>query len=531
MKYKSTGVLAVLLLFFLFGGCAKQASAGETSTLWVLTECSNSDGMNYQAEMIARRMEEKNENLTVELEVLPTDEEERDNRLKQLQSQIMAGGGPDVYLLPTGNELTVDYPREGTVLMVEPLFPDVQQAMLSGLFLDIGAYFEADAELGKESLKTEIMDAGCIGESRYVLPLRFDMDLLLTDAENWAASGLDPALTDAGIDELTEAVLAGDATGLGAYSLRLPDDVSILPRAFDYEKGELLLNVQEIGDYMRLYQRWKAVHVPLVRALNAAESEKIVQANPDMINTYKHYGYPTVSIRSFNLINNESDSLSFDPSYLENRFHWGLYGFPLYTDSTNYLLDSVLMGKRLERDMTVYPLRSTDGKSSAAITYWGAVGGGCADPELAYGFLRQFLTEEFQWDIYRPRVVKTNAVFDHEEPDPQRGILVESSWPVRTKGSVEPLWDNRAYQLFHPGYSFNGRILGIQADTPLAETDIPVLEIPIDTVYFPFTQEEEATLSHALALLNDENGNPTDADIDALAQQVWQDLWWHLAEG
>ena len=39
------------------------------------------------------------------------------------------------------------------------------------------------------------------------------------------------------------------------------------------------------------------------------------------------------------------------------------------------------------------------------------------------------------------------------------------------------------------------------------------------------------TLQSALAQLNNDDGTPTDVDIDKLAQQVWTDLWWHLAEG
>lgn len=523
MKYVRKWLLAVLAVMLLVCGCSGQREnpeEGEGETLWVVTERSNSDGMNYQAEMIAQRMEEKYEDLTIELEILPTGEE-RENRLKQLHTQIMAGGGPDVYLLPTGSVLTVDLPAKNTKIKVDPLFPDVQQTMHTGLFQDIASYYDADEDLGTGALKTEIMDAGCIGEQRYVLPMRYDMDLLMTDAENWTASGLDPALTGAGIDVLTEAVLTQDATGLGAYALQLPDDLGILPETFDYEKGELLLTAQEIADYMRLYQRWNAVHTPLVQSINETEAEKIIQANPDMVGTYEFYGYPTVSISSFNSVT----------SYISDKFHWGLYGFPLYTETMENLLDSALMGKRLGRDMRVYPLRSTDGQASATVTYYGAVGGGCAVPELAYEFLRQFLTEEFQWDIYRPRVKKTNEIFDHEPPEPQRYILVESSWPVRFDGSVEPLWDNRAYQLFHYGYSFNARILGIQTPAPLVEGDITVLDVPIDKVHFPIAQEAEETLAYALFLLNDENGAPTDADIDALAEEVWQNLWWHLAEG
>ena len=519
--------LTVLLLC----GCGAKEGAESDSTLWVVTERSNSDGMNYQTQQIAEALEQRHPGLTVTIDALPTEETEREKYISQLQAQIMAGGGPDVYLLPTGNELLMDYPKEGTVLEAEPLFPDVRQAMLSGLFQDISAYYDADTTLGKESLKTEIMDAGCLGEKRYVLPLRFDMNYLLIDRDNCASAGLDPALAETGVAALTQAVLDDDESGLGAVGLQLPVDLSVLPQTFDYEKGELMLSVEEIAGYLRLYQQWKAASVPLTEAVCTAEQENIIAATPEYEKTYEYYGYPSVSIRSYNTISHSAAFGMFDPTFIGNKIHWGLSGFPLYTDSMNYLLDSVLMCKKLGRDYAIVPLRGTDGKVSASVTYYGAVGGGCAEPELAYEFLREFLTEQYQWDLYRPRVEKDDDPNTKEALEPQRYILVEESWPVRTVGCITSLWDNRSYQLFHSVNSKYGKLLAMRTPDSLTEEDFSILSAPIDTVVFPFYQPEEETLAYGLEQLNNENGAPTEVDIDALAESIHLNLWWHLAEG
>lgn len=531
MKRGFVILAAVLAALTLLGGCAGREKASWEKALWVITERSNSDGMNYQAKQIAERLEEKYEGLSITLELLPTEEVEREKRIQEIQTQVMAGSGPDVYLLPTGNELLMDYPKKGTVLTLEPLFPDVRQAMLSGLFQDISRYYDEDAELGKDGLKTEIMDAGCLGDNRYVLPMRFDMNLLLTDGENCTAAGLDASLSGAGIGELAEAVLTSDQSGLGAYGLQLPDDLTALPPAFDYEKGELLLSVEEIAGYMRLYQQWMAVQVPLTQKVNAAQLEQYVADTPQYINNYKYDGYPVINRRSFNTINGDSSFGHFDPTFVSYKMHWTLSGFPFYTDNMEQLLDSVLMCKKLGRDYAAVPLRSTDGKVTVSVAYYGAVGGGCGDPELGYEFLREFLTEEYQWDLYRPRVEKDDNPNTMDLTEPQRYILVEESWPVRTRGCIVPLWDNRMYQLFYCSKSQYGRLLSLRTPDTLVESDFSVLETPVDTVYFPIVQDEEETLSYALHLLNDENGVPTDADIDALAEEVYRNLWWHLAEG
>ena len=77
MKRTLCCILAAIMLTGLCGCAQKQV---ETKKLWVVTEVSCSDGMNYQAEMIARRMEQANPGLTVELEILPTDPQEREAR-------------------------------------------------------------------------------------------------------------------------------------------------------------------------------------------------------------------------------------------------------------------------------------------------------------------------------------------------------------------------------------------------------------------------------------------------------------------
>lgn len=504
-------------LLLSIAGCAR-AEDDALTELWVVTEESKSDGMNLQAEMIAEAYEKAHPGMTVKLEILPTDEEERETYLHQLRTQIMAGEGPDVYLLPTGGTLSTGTPNSLKEIQVEPLFPDVRQSIRSGIFRDIREYYDMDTELNTAALHPDIMDAGCMGAERYLLPLRFDMTVLMADGANWGASGLDASVLDGDLDTLAEAILESDATRMAAYGLQLPDDLTALPQVFDYEKGELLVTQQQIADYMRLYQRWMAESTQLAQSVNEKWTQYVNDTvEPSFLRFLEFSGV---------------DRTSFDriKAYFNYKLHWISAGFPVFTESTEYILDGALMAKRLGQDVTLYPLRDIEGLSHARITYYGAVGSGCSRPELAYDFLRQFLMEEYQWDLYRPRVEKTSNPFDDEQPDPQCYILVESSWPVRVFGAVKPLWDNRDYQLFH--YSgIQARLLALHAEGILTEEDLSVLTSPLDVVDFPVVQAEEETLSYALSLLNDETGEPTDVDINKLAQQVYENLWWHLAEG
>ena len=63
---KITVFLLVLCLLSGLDSCGMKQTDENTSSLWVVTEASCSDGMNLQAEMIAERMEKEHPGLTVE---------------------------------------------------------------------------------------------------------------------------------------------------------------------------------------------------------------------------------------------------------------------------------------------------------------------------------------------------------------------------------------------------------------------------------------------------------------------------------
>lgn len=183
MKKKSASlcICAFAVLFSLSLTSCGGAEEETLAELWVVTEESKSDGMNLQAELVAECFEEAHPGITVKLEILPTEEDERETYLHQLRTQIMAGEGPDVYLLPTGGTLSTGTPQSLKEIQVEPLFPDVRQSMRSGIFSDLRKYYDGDTELNTEALHPDIMEAGCLEEERYVLPLRFDMTVLMAD--------------------------------------------------------------------------------------------------------------------------------------------------------------------------------------------------------------------------------------------------------------------------------------------------------------------------------------------------------------
>ncbi len=533
-RFTNCVIAAVFLLSLSACAFLRTPEVGDT-VLWVLTEESTSDGMNYQAALIAERMEEAHDGLTVKIEVLPADEQEREATLKRIRAKIMAGSGPDVYLLPTDDTLTLDYAsqyiaRKTREIKIEPLFLDVMQAMYSGVFLDIEEFYSSDQALGKEALFQQIMDAGVLGQRRYVLPLRYDVPVIFTDPDKWESFGITQELMDSDMITLIGSILCGENGATASGGIQLPADFTFIPQLFNYEKEEILVSPQSIADYMRLYQQWRiSVEAATDMLIEEAKSKAILAYIEELRPLFQDYVDQTY---------NEMSIYNDIGRYFCRDVHWSTAGLPVFTSHLTKSLDNIAIerleqiSKSPDRQLPAYPLRTANGSTVASVTYWGAIGSSCENPAIAYTFLRQFLEEEFQWGEYRPREDKSRSRFLKEVQAPGQ---VENSWPVRTQGSVSHLWDIVQYQVKlnvdsaeRDIASYLSRQVQIMEFT---DEDLPALSWEIDEVRFPITLTGEDSMEYALSLLNEADGTPTDVDIDALAEKVWQNLWWHLAEG
>ncbi len=535
-RFKVLTVLCVVLLRL--GGCASKTEADDRKILWIITELSNSDGMNYQAEMITERLEEENPGLTVLVEILPTGEEERELRLTQLRTQIMSGNGPDVYLLPTGSELISDEPQQDDNIPVEPLFADVQQAIRNGIFLDVSGYYDSDTDLGTDALNQTVMDAGCFDGKRYVLPLRYNIPVIYTQPELCKEYGLSQDIFSADFLTVAQTVLALENADTAAVGLKFPEIIEVLGLGADYKTGTIRLAPGLLRDYLHLHQLRNEISSQTTKSVyDAADYYRMElyfsDREPEFPRTMEAYEEKAGDFTWPKVGKIKHEDFNLLSEYTYQMYHWSTNGMPVYTGHLSDILETIgvtiITGQKVE----VYPIRALDGSVQASISYWGALGSSCKNPDLAYSFLRQFLTEEFQWDIYRPRANKDGSYWTWQH-DPQFKRMVEDSLPVRTKGCVEPLWDNLQYQVklaFTTWVRKTVRNAGTIQRTEVTTQEVPYLNWDIDQVYFPIHVEPTASLKYAMHLLNEGNAASTGYDVDALAQDIYQALWWHLAEG
>ena len=493
---KIIGILVLVLILLNLSACGKQAEYnGEPVEFWLVTEQSRTGGMNTQVELVIEQFKELYPNVNIRLDILPQTEESRTAYLKKIRSEIMSGGGPDLYLMPT---YAVSFPEDAvaSTSYMEPLFASVPKQMYNGIFTDISRYYDADETLGKDGLMTGVMDAGIMNGARYVLPLWYDYDVLLVDQNAMGELGIDSSVFDGGIDELYKLAeqLQDD---LAAHGLAAEPNFTHTSEYIDFQRENVLLEDQEFEDLIRGYRRTVALSLP-----EQHQEEGFGYLGGYYVTQAAYPGY-YCNLRMYIARGRGKEAI------------FSTAGYPFMRISMDQLVEAAATIKIREQNVQMYPIRATDGRLIAEVTYYGAVGSGCPYPEIAYEFLRMFYSEELQWQQYYP----WNA---------GEGVdgLAERGYPVRSVGFAEVQYENirkeleldqladkrmknrtqmlRREPLLDPGFT-------------ITDEDLPVLKSKVDEARFPLITAEGEFFSQYASKEN------YDTMID--------DLKWLLAEG
>ena len=488
--------LSLMLLLTCLFGCGKadkpqdETESIPSSTddgsieLWVLTDITMRDGMNGQARNAVKTFQSENGNVTINLEILPADAKEREARLEQLRVEILAGKGPDVYLMPTNNYLKLDISVEGQSYLLEPLFSDVEMTMYNGHFADISAYYDADEDLNKEGLITKVMDAGVLGDARYILPLRYNIPVLYADTARLEEFEVDKErlysgnimdLMDLAI-ETEDQLLAGGAVSVLVQRGLL---LSLFPDVLDYEKGKVNLTQEELASFLTKLQQ--------IRVVTKGNME--------------YYNYVNVN------------------RYVRYRESLSARRYPIKQGLLDEAIAVISVSKAVGDDITMIPLRATGGSLVAHVTYYGAVGSSCEYPELAYEFLRMFLQEDMQWEYVRTTTNQTQT-------------FVDDGWPVRAVGATEHLEETCYRGLlrdFVQMEDMKERLTEVIEVEIMDEDVIDLLTVQIDEVRFRIPLEWD--FRDYTSSISVEGYYPSDVDINEVAEEMLYMLKLHLAEG
>lgn len=380
---KSLRRLAIAAVIFLLAlGCGSWVTAEEPEvTLWVVTERTQETGMNKVVQEAMEAFSSAHRNVSFNLEVLPVGDQDRAQRMEEIWELIEHGGGPDILLLPTKAIVNQGMRSKG----IEPLVTSVPYAMRQGKFLDISQYYDKDETLDKDGLQQTVMDAGCVREARFLLPICFNLN-----AYYFLSDGIESDLqSDMTVLEVMDYVVRSDdsflAKVLTTNSAAMYRPEMVFSSLIDYDTGRVTLSLGEAEEFFDRFQRLREM-------TDERETEDYLPGSCTI------WGY----------VKSPASKRTVYPCYLEGLSH---------------VMELQGISRLENKALTVIPLRAVNGTVTALVEYYGAIGANSKAPRMAYEFLRMFLLPEYQWQV--------------SETD----SLVLDGWPVRVKGSVEAMWE------------------------------------------------------------------------------------------
>lgn len=231
MKRKLISILLafVCVLLILLPGCQKKSDP--TPTLRILTNVGFQDEQ-FGGEDDLRNVIEYFGGLPngteIELEVLPMEGAELHTRLTRLRTEMLAGNGPDVFLM-----------YQPPVPDRETLFQIPEVAMEKQYFLPLDELKDSAQHMDWDAMNPTVMAAGRTGEGQMILPLFYGCGMAMSD-ETIAEA---PGSWDEAAASTDQAVR--ECYGAALYRGALRD--LALGQVADYQNETLLITEEELN--------------------------------------------------------------------------------------------------------------------------------------------------------------------------------------------------------------------------------------------------------------------------------------------
>lgn len=450
-------------------------------------------GFEAQVHSLIEEFEKTYENVTIEVEFLPnpavddTWKIRRNKTINEIRKQIEHGNGPDIFLINGFSS-------------VEQLFPDANESMRTGCFADLNECYQEDAGLNEDGLVASVMDAGVVNGARYILPLRYNLGTIYAVPDRLQRAGLSTSVFDSGITGLLDAVTRlGDAdvaNCLSGYAATM-HLLNYFSDVIDYDARNVTLPKEELVAFLQSCQDFQAA-------------------------------FPNLESLS-----NLSDTVSFC-----SGDSWLVRGDCMITANATGAMEEAAAAMALGEELLMISRPSSSGETVATVSYYAAVSANCAYPDVAYEFLRLFLMEETQWEqnVDPEKLTGTDSATFNRSGRSLYGC------PVLRDGAVLAMYPlyrektmNAAASALAGGEeidpdAFEKRRLAL-SDVKLDDLDVPIYWAEPDDVRFS-VYELSSELGAIVRSLNDpETGQPTDVDIEALAEEYIDFLYAYLHGG
>lgn len=236
----SVSLICVGVMMIGIAGCGQEKKSGENKTLQVVT-----DGRLYNTVCYAERFfEGSKEGMEVNVQRLPDDSQKRETEIQKLRTEIMAGKGPDVFLMgPESENVAED---------IMQLFENPYQTMQSGALASLDKYMEKDDYWEESTYQKAFLKAGQYNGRQYIIPLSvyYEVYLRTNDMEEMTGNTLDEWLDQAEIsDDSRVKSFADDFACMGARWIQ---------PAADYEQGEVLFDQSKWNVFAEKYFQFRS---------------------------------------------------------------------------------------------------------------------------------------------------------------------------------------------------------------------------------------------------------------------------------
>lgn len=222
------GVAAFALMLFV--GCGKE----EDETLKV---CIN-DTNRWYMDTLVEGWQEIEGGSEVEIVEIPTDGESAELKLSELRTEVMAGEGPDIFVL-------LCTPTTANVSHAD-LFSDLEKAMKADMFLPLDEYISNAKYIDTSGWNQTVLEAGKTEEGQVVLPLYYDLPAYVFNSSDMPEQEIPDTWEEFITTEnpVLENAMKGKTFIYFTYSFS---------KLADYQTAELTFSEEDLKNYLEEY--------------------------------------------------------------------------------------------------------------------------------------------------------------------------------------------------------------------------------------------------------------------------------------
>lgn len=196
-----------------------------------------------------------------------SDPAKREEEIHQLNTEIITGGGPDVFIMGTFRYTDSN------------LFPDVAKAMGNHAFLPLNAYAQA-AGFQRDDYIQPALEAGQLEGEQYILPLSVSVPLFVGGKDAVEKSGFDAEAAAANqtafFDELSRALNESGAQVL--YTLSLTN--LLQQPLIDYAAGQVYLDTEPVRQALETEKAFATSQLNFFDSYDPAQIEAMAAGTP-----------------------------------------------------------------------------------------------------------------------------------------------------------------------------------------------------------------------------------------------------------